>query len=179
FNRQVQLRSNARDSDGTVTQVQYFANGISIATSTNSGSLFLSNWTPTVSGVYYLYAVATDNTGITTVSPTVEVNVRRNNPVLENAAFILQTYQDIANTTNINPLVFDQLDEQLANGSLTRADIIVTPLTANGGLALTDLAGFQTPVNLLATYYVLMGQWPTPANYTTFLATARNAGLAT
>ncbi len=178
FNRAVTLRANARDSDGTVASVQYFANATSIATSTNSGALFLSTWTPTASGLYYVFAVATDNSGNSTVSPTIELTVRRNNPVLENSAFILQTYQDIANTTNINPLVFDQLDEQLGNGTLTRADIIVSPLTANGGVALTDLAGFQAPVNLLATYYVLMGQWPTPANYTTFLATARNNGLA-
>ena len=179
FNRAVQLRANARDSDGTVTSVQYFANATAIATSGNAGSLFLSTWTPTESGTYLLYAVATDNTGITTVSPTLEVNVRRNNPVLENAAFILQTYQDIANTTNINPLVFDQLDEQLGDGSLSRADLIVAPLTANGGLALTELPGFQAPVNLLATYYVLMGQWPTPQNYTNFLAIARvNLGAA-
>src|SRR5207237_3184182 len=116
----------------------------------------------------------TDNSGNTTCSPTVEVTVRRNNPVLEDAAFILQTYQDIANTTNINPVVFDDLDEQLGNGSLTRAEFIVSPLTANGNIALTDSAGFQAPINLLATYYVLMGQWPTPANYTNFLAIARN-----
>ncbi len=175
FNRVVQLRANARDSDGTVTSVQYFANGVSIATSGNAGSLFLTNWTPSVSGLYNLYAVATDDSGNATVSPTIEITVRRNNPILENAAFILQTYQDIANTTNINPLVFDQLDEQLGNGTLTRADIIVSPLTANGGLPLTDLPGFQAPVNLLAAYYVLMGQWPTPQNYTNFLAIARNS----
>ncbi len=176
FNRAVQLRSNARDSDGNVNSVQYFANATSIGTQSGgnaANNLFLQSWTPTVSGTYYIWAVATDNTGITRVSDTLEMNVRRNNPVLENAAFILQTYQDIANTTNINPLVFDQLDEQLASGELTRADIIVSDLTANGGVALTELAGFQAPVNLLALYYVLMGQWPTPANYTTFLATAR------
>jgi hypothetical protein len=177
FNRAVQLRANARDSDGTVTNVQYFANATAIANSGNAGTLFLSTWTPTESGTYLLYAVATDNTGITRVSDTVEVNVRRNNPVLENAAFILQTYQDIANTTNINPLVFDQLDEQLGSGALTRADVIVTPLTANGGLPLTDLPGFQAPLNLLATYYVLMGQWPTPQNYANFLGLARNINL--
>jgi len=173
FNRAVTLRSNARDSDGAVTSVQYFANATSIGTSTNSGSLFLTSWTPTLSGTYYLWAVATDNSGNTRVSDTVEINVRRNNPVLEDSAFILQTYQDIANTTTINPLVFDQLDEQLGAGTLTRADIIVSPLTANGGVAMTDLAGFQAPVNFLATYYVLMGYWPTPQNYTNFLATAR------
>ena len=178
FNRQVQLRANARDSDGTVTSVQYFANATAIGTQTNATQSFVQNWTPTTSGLYYVWAVATDNTGITTVSPTVEVTVRRNNPVLENSAFILQTYQDIANTTAINPLVFDQLDEQLANGTLSRADIIVSPLTANGGVSMMDLAGFQAPINLLAAYFVLMGEWPTPANYMTFLTTARSNGLS-
>jgi hypothetical protein len=164
FNRQIQLRANARDTDGTVTSVVYYANATAIATSTNSGSLFLTNWTPTASGLYYLWAVATDSSGITTVSPTVEVNVRRNNPVLEDAAFILQTYQDIANTTNINPLVFDDTDNKLGDGSMTRADLVVS---------LLEQPGFQAPVQLLATYYVLMGRWPTPQDYTTFLSTAR------
>ena len=168
FNRQVQLTANARDSDGSISSVQYFANGTSLGTSTNAGTNFLVNWSPTASGVFNVYAVATDNTGNTTVAATVPVTVRRNNPVLEDAAFILQSYQDIANTSAINPLVFDQLDAQLGAGSLSRADLIAT---------LTDEAGFTAPVNALATYYVLMGQWPTPANYTTVLANARG-GLA-
>ena len=166
FNRQVQLRANARDTDGTVTNVQYFANALPITSSTNSGSLFLSSWTPTAEGKYLLWALATDSSGITTVSPTVELNVRRNNPVLENAAFILQTYQDIANTTNINPLVFDDLDERLGSGALTRADFVAS---------LLDQPGFLAPIQFLATYQVLMGRWPTPQDYTNFLAIARGS----
>ena len=166
FNRQVQLRANARDTDGTVTNVQYFANALPITSSTNAGSLFLSNWTPAAEGKYLLWALATDSSGITTVSPTIELNVRRNNPVLENAAFILQTYQDIANTTNINPLVFDDLDERLGSGALTRADFVAS---------LLDQPGFLAPVQFLATYQVLMGRWPTPQDYTNFLAIARGS----
>ena len=165
FNRQVQLRSNARDTDGTVTSVQYFANATSLGTSTNAGTSYQVNWTPNQSGTFRVWALATDNTGITTVAPTVEVIVRRNNPVLEDAAFILQTYQDIANTTNINPIVFDDLDAQLGAGTLSRTDLVDS---------LVDEPGFVAPVNLLAAYYVLMGQWPTPANYNALLTTARN-----
>ncbi len=164
FNRQVQLTANARDTDGTVNSVQYFANATSIGTSFNANSNYQINWTPTQSGTFNLWAIATDNSGITTVAPTVQVTVRRNNPVLENAAFILQTYQDIANTTTINPIVFADLDAQLTAGTLSRADLVVS---------LVDEAGFVAPVNVLAAYWVLMGQWPTPQNYTTFLATAR------
>jgi hypothetical protein len=168
FNRQVQLRATARDSDtnGAVTSVQYFANGTSLGTSGNAGTNFQVNWTPNQSGTFNIWAVATDNTNITTVSPTVRVTVRRNNPVLEDAAFILQTYQDIANTTTINPIVFDTLDSQLAAGSLSRADLVMT---------LVDETGFVPPVNLLAAYHVLMGQWPTPANYNALIGTARGS----
>lgn len=164
FNRQVQITANARDTDGTISSVQYFANATSIGTSTNLNSNYQINWTPTQSGTFNLWAVATDNTGNTTVAPTVQVTVRRNNPVLENAAFILQTYQDIANTTTINPIVFADLDAQLAAGTLTRADLVES---------LVDQPGFLPPVNFLAAYWVLMGQWPTPQNYNTLIATAR------
>lgn len=166
FNRQIQLRSNARDTDGSVSFVQYFANNASIGTQFNSGTSFQQNWTPTASGTYNVWAVATDNTGNMSLAPTVQVVVRRNNPVLEDAAFILQTYQDIANTTTINPLVFDDLDAQLAAGTLSRADVV---------MSLVDETGFIPPVNLLAAYYVLMGQWPTPANYNTLIGTARGS----
>ncbi|HUR56080.1 MAG TPA: Ig-like domain-containing protein, partial [Opitutaceae bacterium] len=166
FNRQVQLTANARDTDGTVTSVQYFANATSIGTSGNPGSNFQVNWTPTQSGPFNIWAIATDSSGITRVSPTVIVTVRRNNPVQEDAAFILQTYQDIANTTNINPLLFADLDAQLGAGTLTRADVVMT---------LLDEPGFVAPVNLLAAYYAIMGQWPTPQNYTTLLGIARGS----
>ncbi|MGH7958469.1 MAG: Ig-like domain-containing protein, partial [Opitutaceae bacterium] len=169
FNRQVQLRANARDSDsatGNVTSVQYFANATSLGTSTNAGQRYQVNWTPNQSGTFFIWAVATDNTGITTVAPTVQIVVRRNNPVLEHAAFILQTYQDIANTTTINPPLFDDLDTRLADGSLTRADLVAS---------LVSEPGFVAPVNLLAVHQVLMGQLPSAANYATFLATARTS----
>ncbi|MFM1748594.1 MAG: hypothetical protein RLZZ188_2260, partial [Verrucomicrobiota bacterium] len=166
FSRQVQLRANARDSDGTVNSVQYFANGGSLGSSSNASTGFQFNWTPTTSGRFSVYGVATDNTGNIVISVPVEVLVRPNNPIQESAAFILQTYQDIANTTSINPLVFDDLDARISAGTLERSDLVVT---------LMKETGFAAPVNLLATYYVLMGQWPTSANYATYLATARGS----
>ena len=164
FSRQVQLTANARDADGTVTSVQYFANATSLGTSTNAGMNYQVNWTPTQSGIFNLWALATDNSGITAVAATVPVTVRRNNPVLEDAAFILQTYQDIANTTAINAFVFADLDARLGNGTLSRADVVAS---------LVNEPGFVPPVNLLMAYQILMGQWPTPQNYTSLLATAR------
>ncbi|MSU72864.1 MAG: hypothetical protein EXS43_11055 [Opitutus sp.] len=166
FSRQAQLTASARDYDGTVTSVQYFANGTNLGTSSNPATNFLVNWTPNQSGTFNVYAIATDNTGIATVSSTVLVTVRRNDPVLEDAAFVLQSYQDIANTQTINPLVFADLVAKIGSGAMSRADLVAT---------LTDEPGFVPPVVFLATYYVVMGQWPTPANYTSLLPTARGS----
>ena len=172
FSRQVQLTASASDTDGTVS-VQYFANGAAIGTATNANNNYLLNWTPTASGTFNIYAVATDN-GVngstnTSISPTIQVTVRRNNPIQDDTAFILQAYADIANVTNINPLVLADLADRLAAKSVTRSQIVTD---------LIDDTGFVSPVNILAAYWVLMGQWPTPANYTTLLSTTRNQGLS-
>ncbi len=166
FSQQVQFTANARDTDGTIAAVQYFANGTAIGTSGNAATNYQINWTPNQSGTFNVWAVATDNSGNTTVAVTLPVTVRRNNPVLEDSAFILQTYQDIANTTTINPLVFASLNAQLTAGTLTRAQFAAS---------LTGDPAFAPAVNLLAAYRVIMGQWPTPANYQALLPQARTS----
>ena len=170
FSRQVQLTANARDSDGSVSFVQYFANGSSIGTSFNSGTNYQVNWTPTQSGIFNVYAVATDSSvnGVqnTTVSAQVPITVRRNNPIIDDSAFILQAYADVANNTSVNSFILDTLDAQLSSKALTRADLITN---------LTSETGFVAPVNLLAAYYTIMGQWPTPTNYNNLIGTARGS----
>lgn len=168
--RQMQFTANARDTDGTVN-VQYFANGVSLGTSGNANNSYLVNWTPTTSGTFTISAVATDNSSPanTAVAAPINVTVRRNNPIQDDTSFILQSYSDIANTTNNNPLVIADLADQLAAGTITRSKIVTDLMTQ---------PGFVAPVNLLAAYWVLMGQWPTPTNYTALLSTTRNAGLS-
>jgi hypothetical protein len=165
FNRQLQLTADARDTDGSISSVQYFANAASVGSSGNAPS-YQVNWTPTQPGTFNVWAVTTDSNGNTTVAPTVQVTVRRNDPVLDDSAFILQAYRDVANTSSINPLVLADLDAQLAAGTITRAQLVAS---------LTAEPGFTAPTNLLAAYYVVMGQWPTPTNYLALLSTARNS----
>lgn len=62
--------------------------------------------------------------------------------------------------------MFDDLDERLGSGALTRADFVAS---------LLDQPGFLAPIQFLATYQVLMGRWPTPQDYTNFLAIARGS----
>ena len=102
----------------------------------------------------------------TTVSAQVPITVRRNNPIIDDSAFILQAYADVANTTSVNSFILDSLDAQLSSKVLTRAELVSN---------LTSETGFVAPVNLLAAYYTIMGQWPTPTNYNNLIGTARSS----
>jgi len=66
----VTITANASDADGSVSQVEFFVNGLSIGTDTTSP--YSMNWT-VGSGSFALTAVATDNQSATTASAGVNV----------------------------------------------------------------------------------------------------------
>jgi subtilisin family serine protease len=68
----VNIEADASDTDGTVEEVTFYANGAPIGTVT--ASPFRVPWSPAV-GDYVLTAVATDNLGATTTSAGVSVTV--------------------------------------------------------------------------------------------------------
>src|SRR5262249_50681439 len=63
------LAAAAADSDGSVTKVEFFANGTSIGVDTVPS--YTLTWTPASAGSYTLTAVATDNLGVSTTSNAV------------------------------------------------------------------------------------------------------------
>jgi len=69
----VGVTANAQDSDGTVAQVAFFANGSSIGAATSSP--FTIQWTNVQAGTYSLTAVATDNNGLQATSAAVPITV--------------------------------------------------------------------------------------------------------
>src|SRR5262249_30199753 len=69
----ITVQANASDSDGTVSQVQFFAGATPIGTDTTSP--FSISWTPPSAGSYSLTAVATDNLAATTTSAPVSITV--------------------------------------------------------------------------------------------------------
>ena len=75
-NNPVAVQAIAADSDGTVSNVEFFANGISIGV-TNSSPYGVS-WTPTAAGDYLLTAQATDDAGAVTTSGGRMITVRGN-----------------------------------------------------------------------------------------------------
>ncbi len=73
---QITIQANAADSDGSITNVEFFANGIKIGTDTSTPYSYV--WTNVAAGTYTLTAKATDNSGTTTLSTP--VNITAANP---------------------------------------------------------------------------------------------------
>jgi hypothetical protein len=67
----VSLAATATDSDGTVTSVDFYANGTWLGSDTTSPYTF--TWTNVGAGQYTLTAIATDSLGATTVSAPVTI----------------------------------------------------------------------------------------------------------
>jgi len=69
----IPVTATAADSDGTVTQVEFFANGNPIGVATSAP--YTVNWSGVAAGLYSLTAAATDNSGATTASAPVAIVV--------------------------------------------------------------------------------------------------------
>jgi RHS repeat-associated protein len=80
----ITLSANAADSDGTVTQVQFFRGGTtligtaSLASGTASSGAWVFNWTGVANASYSLTSKATDNHGTVTTSSAVAITVHNN-----------------------------------------------------------------------------------------------------
>jgi alpha-galactosidase len=64
----ITLAAQADDSDGSVTQVDFYANGEFIGTDKTADDGWNLSWNSTIPGVYEITAQATDNTGISVAS---------------------------------------------------------------------------------------------------------------
>lgn len=67
------IDASASDTDGTIQSVQFFANGVSLATDTTFP--YTTSFNPGATGTYQLRALATDNAGNQTLSAIVSVTV--------------------------------------------------------------------------------------------------------
>jgi glucose/arabinose dehydrogenase len=68
------LTANAADSDGSITGVEFFENGVRIG-STATSPPYGATWTPATLGARSLTARATDNSGATTNSAAITVSI--------------------------------------------------------------------------------------------------------
>ena len=71
------LKANAADADGKVVRVDYYAGTNLLGSS--SAAPFQTSWAKVPMGKYTLFAVATDNSGASTISDTIQVTVAPGN----------------------------------------------------------------------------------------------------
>lgn len=71
----IPIEASAIDNDGTITKVDFYANGTLLATVT--ALPYRWEWNGALAGDYSLYAVATDNQGATTMSSAVMIKVNQ------------------------------------------------------------------------------------------------------
>src|SRR5439155_21265135 len=74
----IALGANASDSDGSITQVEFFNGSTSIGVDTSAP--YTGTWSNVPAGTYTLTAVATDNGGLHTTSSGVTVTVTGGSP---------------------------------------------------------------------------------------------------
>jgi hypothetical protein len=73
----VSLSATASDADGSITKVEYYSGNSSIGSATVSP--FNVSWPNVPTGSYTIRAVATDNSGLSTVSSAVQITVNNSN----------------------------------------------------------------------------------------------------
>ncbi|HXI53104.1 MAG TPA: Ig-like domain-containing protein, partial [Candidatus Saccharimonadales bacterium] len=72
-NGNITINANASDTDGSVSKVEFFADGTKLGEDTSSPFTF--TWNGVAAGLYVLTAVATDNQGAVSTSSPVEIFV--------------------------------------------------------------------------------------------------------
>ena len=134
----ITFAANARDLDGTITNVSFSANGVVIGTDTTAPySVTLSNASI---GDYAIVATATDNEGKTKATP--DLNIGVNNDSLSPAV----EYTGPTGESNIRNL---QVVEVTASASYDAGSVTSVSFNVNG----TVLAGSETSSGLYSALY--------------------------
>ena len=139
----ITVSADASDVDGTIAQVDFYANGTLIRTDTSSP--YSISWTNVPAANYALIAVARDNAGATTASSTRDISVRPANlpstavfvPSSNHATavdrYVLEVFPVGANPTVSNPVATRDLGKPAILNGECRADVSSTILALSPG----------------------------------------------
>jgi hypothetical protein len=148
-NSPVPLTATASDPDGSVTSVEFFANGGSVGPVESDGSsTFTTTWTPSTDGTYSITATATDNLGATTTTPLIAVTIEAAPPPPTTPTVAFSNPHPIEKGKNTSA----EITVQVLNANTTPAASATvnatcyingtTLLTASSGI--TDTSGILT-----------------------------------
>jgi RHS repeat-associated protein len=179
----IKIDANASDSDGTITQVEFLANG-NVLGASNSAPYTLT-WNNAQAGNYAVTARATDNSGGVAISPAVSVAVNSPPPVgidssLQGASFQTPASVTLSASTDGPALgvsfyrVIDGANAYLGDGAPT-----------NGGSPYTYSWNVRTAgtYTVVARTLMMISGFPTPFEFwsspVTFTVTPNPAGEIT
>jgi hypothetical protein len=115
------VAADASDSDGSITQVQFFVNGTPLG-SADTVSPYSTVWTANSVGVYSLTAQATDNNGNVTTSSPVTVTIGAN------AAPTVALTSPVAGSYSLGNLVLVSANANDADGSIASVQFFANGL---------------------------------------------------
>jgi hypothetical protein len=139
----ITVSATASDVDGTIAQVDFYANGTLIRTSASSPYTF--SWTNVTAADYSLTAVARDNAGATTASSTRDISVRpaslpstavfvpSSNHATAVDRYVLEVFPVGADSTVANPVATRDLGKPAISNGECRVDISSTILALSPG----------------------------------------------
>jgi len=139
----ITVSATASDVDGTIAQVDFYANGTLIRTNTSSPYTF--SWTNVTAADYSLTAVARDSDGATTASSTRDISVRpaslpstavfvpSSNHATAVDRYVLEVFPVGADSTVANPVATRDLGKPAISNGECRVDISSTILALSPG----------------------------------------------
>lgn len=117
-NSNVNIEASATDSDGSITQVEFFVDDQSIGVDTSSP--YAVTWKAVGAGNHTIHAVATDNAGATTKSAAVTITVNANQaPTCSITAPTNESTHEEGKNINIEATASD------SDGSVTQVEFFV------------------------------------------------------
>jgi hypothetical protein len=123
----ITLTSTASDVDGSVAQVEFFVDNVSVGT--DNTAPYSVNWTSTL-GVHAIKAVATDNLGLAGTSTTPNITIAANNPP---TATIASTSPSIAGSIIAPTVITINATATDSDGTVTGVEFLI-----NGTVVGTD-----------------------------------------
>jgi RHS repeat-associated protein len=156
----VMFSANATDTDGTIAKVEFFEGGTKLGESTTSPYQFI--WTGVVSGSYALRATATDNSGATNASATVNITVAvapsLNSQPQSQRVLTSSNVTFAVSASGETPLAYQwRLNGINISGATTNTYSIANVQTVHGGnytVIVTNIAGALASTTALLTVAV-------------------------
>jgi hypothetical protein len=151
----ITLQATASDSDGTIQNVEFYANGALVGS--DASNPYAATWSNVAAGTYSLTAIATDNAGARKTSAPVSIQVNQP-PVTSTAPQVVLTSPSDGVTVFVNAPVTVSATASDRDGDLGRVDfyadgVLIRSVSGAGPYTATWLPAAPGTVSLTARAY--------------------------